>query len=99
MNETLSAPRECRNIRKRLLTMVSMFGWGQRKPATTTAFTSAKSVSVAFDVHLRVVCRDSVQLGELVEQLRAQAGVQETSSSVIMWEWNLKMTGERSGEP
>ncbi|MBD8871821.1 Lrp/AsnC family transcriptional regulator [Rhodanobacter sp. DHB23] len=43
----------------------------------------AVSLTGSFDARLRVACRDTAHLGELVELLRSGAGVQETSSSVI----------------
>ena len=43
----------------------------------------AVSLTGSFDARLRVACRDTAHLGELVELLRSVAGVQETSSSVI----------------
>jgi Lrp/AsnC family leucine-responsive transcriptional regulator len=43
----------------------------------------ATSVTGSFDARLRVDCKDPAQLGALIEQLRRQTGVQETSSTVI----------------
>jgi Lrp/AsnC family leucine-responsive transcriptional regulator len=56
----------------------------------------AMSISGAFDVRLRVVCKDSQQLGELIEALRQQTGVQETSSTVIMRQLNVRTNFERT---
>ncbi len=43
----------------------------------------AMSITGTFDVRLRVVCRDTTQLGRLIEQVRVQTGVQETTTTVI----------------
>ncbi|MBD8879549.1 Lrp/AsnC family transcriptional regulator [Rhodanobacter sp. 7MK24] len=43
----------------------------------------AVSLTGSFDARLRVACRDTAHLGELIESLRSVAGVQETSSTVI----------------
>ena len=58
----------------------------------------AISIGGSFDVRLRIVCRDSQHLGELIEQLRAQSGVLETASTLIMRQLNLKRARERGGE-
>lgn len=47
------------------------------------AVEDAASVTGLFDVRLRVACKDPAHLGQLIEQLRSVAGVQETSSTVI----------------
>jgi len=65
----------------------------ERTLAHIAGVEEAVSLTGAFDVRLRVVCKDPNQLGELIEQLRAQAGVQETSATVIVRRLNLK-TGE-----
>lgn len=43
----------------------------------------AVSLTGSFDARLRVACRDTTHLGQLIELLRSIAGVQETSSAVI----------------
>lgn len=43
----------------------------------------AVSLTGSFDARLRVACRDTTHLGQLIELLRSVAGVQETSSTVI----------------
>jgi DNA-binding Lrp family transcriptional regulator len=43
----------------------------------------ATSITGAFDARLRIDCKDTVQLGSFIEQLRVHAGVQETSCYVI----------------
>lgn len=60
----------------------------------------ATSLTGAFDARLRVECRDPAQLGELVEQLRAQTGVQETSSTVtvVNSKYKHKRGGKRNGQ-
>ena len=50
----------------------------------------ATSVTGAFDARLRVDCKDPAQLGRLIEQLREHTGVQETSSTVICRELQIK---------
>jgi len=65
----------------------------ERTLTRIAAVEEAVSMTGAFDVRLRVICKDPRQLGELIEQLRAQAGVQETSATVILRRLNLK-TGE-----
>jgi Lrp/AsnC family transcriptional regulator, leucine-responsive regulatory protein len=59
----------------------------------------AMAITGAFDVRLRVVCKDAYQLGELIEQLRMQSGVQETSSTIVTKQMNLSMGGERGRDP
>jgi Lrp/AsnC family leucine-responsive transcriptional regulator len=59
----------------------------------------AMAITGQFDVRLRVVCKDAYQLGELIEQLRMQNGVQETSSTIITKQMNLSMDGERGRDP
>jgi Lrp/AsnC family leucine-responsive transcriptional regulator len=56
----------------------------------------AVSISGAFDARLRIVCKDPQELGELIEQLRRQTGVLETSSTVIMRNLRLMVDGERA---
>lgn len=56
----------------------------------------AVSLTGAFDVRLSVVCRDSNHLGELIERLRAQGGVEETSATVIVRRPNLKGREDRN---
>ena len=68
----------------------------ERTLAQIAGVEEAVSLTGAFDVRLRVVCKDPNQLGELIERLRAQAGVQETSATVIVRRLNLK-TGESRG--
>ena len=53
----------------------------------------AASITGGFDARLRVVCRDTTQLGRLIEQIRVQTGVQETSSTVICRELVLADRG------
>lgn len=43
----------------------------------------AVSLTGSFDARLRVACRDTAHLGQLIELLRSTAGVQETSCTVI----------------
>lgn len=43
----------------------------------------AVSLTGSFDARLRVACRDTTHLGQVIELLRSVAGVQETSSTVI----------------
>lgn len=62
----------------------------ERALARIAGVEEAVSLTGAFDVRLRVVCKDPNQLGELIEQLRAQAGVQETSATVIVRRLNLR---------
>jgi Lrp/AsnC family transcriptional regulator, leucine-responsive regulatory protein len=50
----------------------------------------ATSVTGAFDARLRVDCKGTADLGRLIERLRVNTGVQETSSTVICRE--LKIT-------
>jgi DNA-binding Lrp family transcriptional regulator len=69
----------------------------ERTLARIAGVEEAVSLTGTFDVRLRVVCKDPNQLGELIEQLRAQAGVQETSATVIVRRLNLK-TGESRGK-
>jgi Lrp/AsnC family transcriptional regulator, leucine-responsive regulatory protein len=54
----------------------------------------AASVTGSFDARLRVDCKDPTQLGALIEQLRKHTGVQETSSTVICRE--LQIRSDRS---
>jgi Lrp/AsnC family leucine-responsive transcriptional regulator len=68
----------------------------ERTLARIIGVEEAVSMTGAFDVRLRVVCKDPHQLGELIEQLRTQAGVQETSATVIVRRLNLK-TGQSRG--
>jgi Lrp/AsnC family leucine-responsive transcriptional regulator len=68
----------------------------ERTLARFAGMEEAVSLTRAIDVRLRVVCKDPHQLGELIEQLRAQAVVQETSATVIVRRLNLK-TGESRG--
>ena len=49
----------------------------------------AFALTGAFDVRLRVDCRDPMQLGRFIEQLRAAGGIQETCSSVISQELQI----------
>jgi DNA-binding Lrp family transcriptional regulator len=69
----------------------------ERTLARIAGVEEAVSLTGAFDVRLRIVCKDPNQLGELIEQLRVQAGVQETSATVIVRRLNLK-TGESRGK-
>ncbi|MGA9672865.1 MAG: Lrp/AsnC family transcriptional regulator [Terracidiphilus sp.] len=69
----------------------------ERTLARIAGVEEAVSLTGAFDVRLRVVCKDPTQLGELIEQLRVQAGVQETSATVIVRRLNLKI-GEPRGK-
>jgi Lrp/AsnC family transcriptional regulator, leucine-responsive regulatory protein len=62
----------------------------ERTAAKIAGVQEALSITGAFDVRLRVVCRDSQQLGELIEQLRQQSGVLETGSTVIMRQLNMR---------
>ena len=66
----------------------------ERTLARIAGVEEAVSMTGAFDVRLRVVCKDPHQLGELIEQLRTLAGVQETSATVIVKRLNLR-TGNR----
>jgi DNA-binding Lrp family transcriptional regulator len=50
----------------------------------------AASITGAFDARLHVDCADPAELGRLVEQLRLQAGVQSTSSTVICRELQIR---------
>jgi Lrp/AsnC family transcriptional regulator, leucine-responsive regulatory protein len=50
----------------------------------------AASITGTFDARLQVDCADPVELGRLVEQLRVEAGVQSTSSTVICRELEVK---------
>jgi Lrp/AsnC family leucine-responsive transcriptional regulator len=50
----------------------------------------AASITGTFDARLQVDCADPAELGRLVEQLRVQAGVQSTSSTVICRELQIK---------
>lgn len=68
----------------------------ERTLAQIVGVEEAVSLTGAFDVRLRVVCKDPNQLGELIERLRAQVGVQETSATVIVRRLNLKI-GESRG--
>jgi Lrp/AsnC family leucine-responsive transcriptional regulator len=43
----------------------------------------AMSLTGAFDVRIRVACKDTPHLGQIIEQLRAVPGIQETNSSMI----------------
>jgi Lrp/AsnC family leucine-responsive transcriptional regulator len=52
------------------------------------------SLTGSFDARLRVACRDTTHLGQLIELLRSVAGVQETSSTVICR--SLDVTGRVS---
>jgi len=54
----------------------------------------ATSVTGSFDVRLRVDCKDPTQLGALIEQLRRQMGVQETSSIVICRDLQINRDGK-----
>jgi Lrp/AsnC family leucine-responsive transcriptional regulator len=56
----------------------------------------AASITGTFDARLFVDCADPAELGRLVEQLRVQAGVQSTSSTVICRELQIGRRG-RSG--
>jgi Lrp/AsnC family transcriptional regulator, leucine-responsive regulatory protein len=49
----------------------------------------AASITGTFDARLYVDCADMEQLGRLIEQLRAQAGVQSTNSTVICRELRI----------
>lgn len=51
----------------------------------------AVSLTGSFDARLRVACRDTAHLGQLIELLRSVLGVQETSSTVICR--SLDLTG------
>jgi Lrp/AsnC family leucine-responsive transcriptional regulator len=51
----------------------------------------AVSMTGAFDARLRVDCEGPIELGSLIEKIRSQAGVQETSSTVICRELSLKV--------
>jgi Lrp/AsnC family transcriptional regulator, leucine-responsive regulatory protein len=73
-------------------------GGFERILAKIAGVQEAISIGGAFDVRLRIVCRDSQHLGELIEELRVQGGVLETTSTLIMRQLNLKMAGERGGE-
>lgn len=50
----------------------------------------AASLTGAFDARLRIECRDPEHLGLLIEQIRKETGVQETSSTVICRELKLR---------
>jgi Lrp/AsnC family transcriptional regulator, leucine-responsive regulatory protein len=50
----------------------------------------AASITGTFDARLQVDCTDPAELGRLVEQLRVEAGVQSTSSTVICRELKIK---------
>ena len=50
----------------------------------------AASITGTFDARLHVDCADPAELGRLVEQLRVEAGVQSTSSTVICRELEIK---------
>ncbi|MGO9340230.1 MAG: Lrp/AsnC family transcriptional regulator [Terracidiphilus sp.] len=50
----------------------------------------AASITGTFDARLHVDCADPAELGRLVEQLRVQAGVQSTSSTVICRELHVR---------
>ncbi len=49
----------------------------------------AFALTGSFDVRLRVDCRDPMQLGRFIEQLRAAGGIQQTCSSVISQELRI----------
>lgn len=51
----------------------------------------ATSLTGAFDARLRIECRDPEQLGLLIEQIRRETGVQETSSTVICRELKIRL--------
>lgn len=55
----------------------------------------AVSLTGSFDARLRVACRDTAHLGQLIELLRSVPGVQETSSTVICR--YLDLTGQIGG--
>jgi Lrp/AsnC family transcriptional regulator, leucine-responsive regulatory protein len=61
----------------------------ERTLARIAGVEEAVSMTGAFDVRLRVVCKDSHQLGELIERLRTLVGVQETSATVIVRQLDL----------
>ncbi|HEV2619451.1 MAG TPA: Lrp/AsnC family transcriptional regulator [Acidobacteriaceae bacterium] len=50
----------------------------------------AASITGSFDARLWVDCKDADQLGSLIEQLRRQTGILETSSTVICRELKIK---------
>lgn len=50
----------------------------------------AASITGTFDARLQVDCADPAELGSLVEQLRVEAGVQSTSSTVICRELKIR---------
>ncbi len=50
----------------------------------------AVSLTGAFDARIRVDCEDPEALGKLIEEIRKQAGVQETSSTVICRELQVR---------
>ena len=70
----------------------------ERAVAKIAGVEEAVSITGAFDARLRIVCRDPYQLGELIEQLRVQTGVQETSSTVITRQLRLKIGSEPVGD-
>lgn len=63
----------------------------ERSVARIAGVQEAVSMTGTFDARLRVVCKDPSQLGELIEQLRVQTGVQETNSTVIVRQLRLKI--------
>lgn len=63
----------------------------ERAVTSIAGVAEAVSMTGAFDARLRIVCRDPQQLGELIEELRAQTGIQETSSTVIVRQLRLKL--------
>lgn len=58
----------------------------------------AVSLTGAFDARLRVACKDTTQLGQLIELLRSVAGVQETSSTVICRSLDVTRRLDRLGK-
>jgi Lrp/AsnC family leucine-responsive transcriptional regulator len=55
---------------------------------------NAASITGSFDARLWVDCKDTDQLGNLIEQLRRQTGIQETSSTVICRELRIRPNRE-----
>ena len=71
-----------------------------QKGATMTTFEKALrsipnvreavSITGAFDARLRTYCEGPEALGELIEEIRRQAGVQETSSTIVCRDLHLR---------
>jgi Lrp/AsnC family leucine-responsive transcriptional regulator len=64
----------------------------EKAPRNIPGIREAASITGSFDARLWVDCEDANQLGKLIEQLRRQTKILETSSTVVCRELKIRST-------